>query len=103
MQLGPISDPSWLETFGRILSNQWWAAVILGLVIILHFLRDAALERRFSRLLESQTAATHAAAEADTAQAVALQKVAGRLGDLEKTVYRLGREVVTSGQDSSSS
>ena len=92
--IGPITDPTFLQTLKEVLSNPWWAAVLLGIGMFLHFLRDAAIERRLGSILEAQIKASHAAAKADLEQAVAMSHLADQVSSLETTVYRKVKEAV---------
>jgi len=77
-----------IRVLGEVLSNPWWAAVLLGIMIILHFMRDAAIEKRFSRLLEKRAEADEANASAHLKQAQAMQGMSDRIERLEDTVFR---------------
>lgn len=91
-----------IRVLGDVLSNPWWAAVLLGIMIILHFMRDAAIEKRFSKILQQKSEADQAGAEADLKEAKALQGLADRVERLESTLYRKMKAVqqeVSNGTD----
>ncbi len=81
------------------LSTPWWAAVALGIFMILHFTwitkRDKSIEKRFGQQFDAIIAMENIRAQADIEQAKALVALESEIRHMSDTIHDfspVGRE-----------